>query len=132
MENLPEELKLEILLRMPIKSLLRSKCVSKSWRSRISHPNFPKLHAQLSPYSQHPTRILITSYPQMKSLDINASLHDDSATLNLDFPPLHPENDIVCFMGSKFSSVESCHCCLQTDLTPSSLQICNPVCLLLS
>ncbi|EYU32636.1 hypothetical protein MIMGU_mgv1a008945mg [Erythranthe guttata] len=35
-----------ILLKLPSKSLLRFKTVSKSWRSTISDPNFAKIHPQ--------------------------------------------------------------------------------------
>ena len=38
-----EDILTEILLRLPIRSLLRSKCVSKDWRSLISDPRFVKL-----------------------------------------------------------------------------------------
>lgn len=38
--NIPTEIIIEILLRLPVKSLLRFRCVSKLWRSSISHPKF--------------------------------------------------------------------------------------------
>ncbi|KAI9080066.1 hypothetical protein K1719_037999 [Acacia pycnantha] len=101
MENgVPEELKLEILLRLPVRSLVSLKCVSKSWRSIISNPNFAKLHLQLSNYSQYPNRIFLPTSPQMKSIDINTSLDNDSDTLNLIFPPPIKSHSQVCIMGS--------------------------------
>lgn len=45
--GLPHELIVEILLRLPIRSLLRFKCVSTSWRSLISNPHFTKSHFDL-------------------------------------------------------------------------------------
>ncbi|KAI9087850.1 hypothetical protein K1719_030180 [Acacia pycnantha] len=87
---------------MPIKSLLRLKCVSKSWHSRISNPNFAKLHLQLSNYSQHPNRILLTSCPHhLSSIDINTSLHDDSDTINLNFPPFKPHDKVRIFCSCR-------------------------------
>lgn len=46
--GLSEDLTLEILLRLPLKSLGRFKCVSKTWRSLISNPKFAKFRLQFS------------------------------------------------------------------------------------
>lgn len=42
--NLPEELVAEILLKLPVKSLLRFKCVCKSWYALIKGANFVNQH----------------------------------------------------------------------------------------
>jgi hypothetical protein len=42
--ELPEELVLEILIRLPVKSLRCFKCVSKAWRTEISDPSFILSH----------------------------------------------------------------------------------------
>ncbi|KAK7338951.1 hypothetical protein VNO77_19585 [Canavalia gladiata] len=47
--NIPNDLLVEILSHLPVKSLLRFQCTSKSWKSLISHPKFIKLHLQKSP-----------------------------------------------------------------------------------
>ncbi|GER45171.1 F-box and associated interaction domains-containing protein, partial [Striga asiatica] len=54
--NLSEELIREILLRLPAKSLLRFRCVSKSWFSLISNYNFVKAHFQFSTESSTKSR----------------------------------------------------------------------------
>ncbi|XP_039003925.1 F-box protein CPR1-like [Hibiscus syriacus] len=42
--DLPRELFLEILLRLPVESLIRCKCVCKYWYTLISNPKFIELH----------------------------------------------------------------------------------------
>ncbi|KAK9012594.1 hypothetical protein V6N11_040639 [Hibiscus sabdariffa] len=42
--DLPRELFLEILLRLPVESLMRCKCVCKYWYALISNPKFIELH----------------------------------------------------------------------------------------
>jgi F-box interacting protein len=75
---LPHELIIQILLRLPVKSLIRFKCLCKSWFSLITHdPQFANSPFQLT--AATPTcRILFISTPD---------LHDDfaSVSLNLHF-----------------------------------------------
>ncbi|KAK1678622.1 hypothetical protein QYE76_039470 [Lolium multiflorum] len=61
--ELPEELVLEILVRLPVKSLRRFKCVSKAWRTTISGPYFIRSHLQFSAsrWEQNPS-LLITPH----------------------------------------------------------------------
>ncbi|KAI9128862.1 hypothetical protein K1719_000345 [Acacia pycnantha] len=92
MENLPNELRTEILFYLPIKSLASLKCVSKSWRSLISEPNFPKMHFQRSPqHYTHRFPYFVHSdhdhtHLRMRAIDFNASPRDDSAAISFDFP----------------------------------------------
>ncbi|XP_058775721.1 F-box/kelch-repeat protein At3g23880-like [Vicia villosa] len=46
--QLPEELIIEILLRLPVRSLHQFKCISKLWKTLISDPQFVKRHLQIS------------------------------------------------------------------------------------
>jgi len=45
---LPEELTSDILSRLTVKDLMQLKCVSKSWKTLISDPNFIKMHLNRS------------------------------------------------------------------------------------
>jgi len=76
---LPNELIILILLRLPVKSLIRFKCVCKSWFSLISDPHFANSHFQLKA-ATHSHRIMFrTPTSEIRSVDLEASLHNDSA-----------------------------------------------------
>ncbi|XP_057436194.1 F-box/kelch-repeat protein At3g23880-like [Lotus japonicus] len=87
---LPHELIVEILLRLPVRSLVRFKSVCTAWRSLISNPQFGKSHFDLAASPTH--RLLRERFnnfdiSEIESFDLKASLHDDSAVVNLKFPP---------------------------------------------
>ncbi|XP_015872919.2 F-box/kelch-repeat protein At3g23880 [Ziziphus jujuba] len=42
--DVPDDIVVDILRRLPVKSLVRFRCVSKSWRSLISDPTFVRTH----------------------------------------------------------------------------------------
>ncbi|XP_026442972.1 F-box/kelch-repeat protein At3g23880-like [Papaver somniferum] len=54
MSNIPEEVYLEILYRVPVKSTFLCKCVCKSWLSLISTPDFVKMHLNVSIQKNNP------------------------------------------------------------------------------
>lgn len=60
-KDLPMELVTEVLARLPVKSLLRFRCVWKAWCCLISSPDFASLH--LSRYHNHDdhTRFLVAT-----------------------------------------------------------------------
>ncbi|XP_027352266.1 F-box/kelch-repeat protein At3g06240-like [Abrus precatorius] len=83
--TLPHELIVEILLRLPVISLLRFKSVCKSWLSLISNPQFAKSQFDLAAPQTH--RLLLRStHFYIESIDVDASLHDDSAIAYLPLP----------------------------------------------
>ncbi|KAJ9551582.1 hypothetical protein OSB04_015627 [Centaurea solstitialis] len=55
MEELPAELKIDILLRLPVKTIIHCKLVCKKWRDLVSDSSFVNLHLSKS----HPTGLVI-------------------------------------------------------------------------
>lgn len=79
-----EDLLNEILLRLPVKSLMRFKCVSKNWLAHISNPYFCHSHTlhQYNPPHPFPSALLVT--PKIscnRSRLIVPSTSSDSDTL---------------------------------------------------
>lgn len=67
--NLPDDLLTLVLLRLPIHFLLRSRCVSKSWRDLIDSPHFTNLRSR----------------PTTSSSEIVVGLSDQSTFFTLEF-----------------------------------------------
>uniref|UniRef100_A0A0D9WMC3 F-box domain-containing protein n=1 Tax=Leersia perrieri TaxID=77586 RepID=A0A0D9WMC3_9ORYZ len=53
---IPEEIVEQILLRLPVKSIVRFRSVCKSWQSMIADPRFTRLHLQ---FHQSTTSMLL-------------------------------------------------------------------------
>ncbi|EYU45554.1 hypothetical protein MIMGU_mgv1a022804mg, partial [Erythranthe guttata] len=117
--NLPEEIMEEILHNLPIKSLLRFKCVSKSWLFTISSKAFIKEHLKRSIAEDEEKRGLtdLTNHKlifKYESSDrrTNAPLSynlgscclvnkpEITPTLNIDIPMPTPNACLVNIMGS--------------------------------
>ncbi|KAK9285776.1 hypothetical protein L1049_024977 [Liquidambar formosana] len=82
MPNLPNEIVFDILSRLPVRSLLRFRCVCKSWNALISDPHFVKTHLNRATTSDNNTyqqsqRILILS-ETVQSMDFETSSGDPS------------------------------------------------------
>lgn len=61
-DNLPSDLLIEILVRLPVKSLVRFTCVSKQWYSLISNPNFISTHLNHSLSISNDNRLLLVKH----------------------------------------------------------------------
>ncbi|KAL3506371.1 hypothetical protein ACH5RR_031753 [Cinchona calisaya] len=89
--NIPDELIFEVLTYLPVKSLVRFKCVSKSWHILISSPQFIKNHLAKSrendEYAHHRV-IFHTLEPNLKQCCINSVLHAplDIESIDVDDP----------------------------------------------
>ncbi|KAM7502980.1 hypothetical protein LguiB_001884 [Lonicera macranthoides] len=97
-DYIPPELIVNILSWLPPRSLLRFRCVCKSWCSLISSPNFIDIHThQLNASSNHNNRILAMRLPprgvsyrnEVYSLDIDSEVlrvDDESVGIDCPFP----------------------------------------------
>ncbi|KAL6204756.1 hypothetical protein ACLB2K_022023 [Fragaria x ananassa] len=92
-EFFDDEIISEILARLPVKSVVRFRCVSKWWSALISDPYFTKKHLSYSKegITENTSRLLYSLYPP-QSLDYEALKdlkdHSDCSFANrvLDFP----------------------------------------------
>ncbi|KAK7411794.1 hypothetical protein VNO78_03234 [Psophocarpus tetragonolobus] len=100
--TLPKEVIEKILLRLSVRSLLRLKCVCKSWLSIISDPHFAKSHSDVTVAS--PQRVLVKFPDHCRTLDIEAPLnHDSEVRIPVPSPslsPQHPHPHHVDVVGS--------------------------------
>ena len=95
---LTEDLIVEILSWVPVKSLMRFRCVSKSWNSLIFHPAFVKLHLQHQRASKNTHLLLRCRRDSMLNLSdefigpcsIRGLLENPSSTVDDACHQLHP------------------------------------------
>ncbi|KAK3204786.1 hypothetical protein Dsin_018832 [Dipteronia sinensis] len=118
MSILYSELIVDILLRLPVKSLCRFRCVSKSWLVLINNPRFVKMHL-----AQTRRRRLVVSAWSLYSVDIETifSNDDNIAAVEIDFPrsKLNHEIDSLLCIGS-------CNGLLCVLTEPNDLVVYNP------
>ncbi|KAK9938560.1 hypothetical protein M0R45_015289 [Rubus argutus] len=66
-----EDLRTEILSRLPVKSVVRCRCVCKAWRALISHPLFVEKYTGRRTKSKSSFRLLLPIFP-LRSVDYEA------------------------------------------------------------
>ncbi|TXG52848.1 hypothetical protein EZV62_022017 [Acer yangbiense] len=122
MSNLPRELIIDILLRLPVKSLCRFKCISKKWRFLISHPLFVKWHLSRTQTLGRRIRLLGDSRTDLFSVELETvSGNDDKISLlGLEFPGRQPD-DTRCLR-----CIDSCNGLLGIVNEDGDLFVYNP------
>ncbi|CAN4085866.1 unnamed protein product [Withania somnifera] len=123
---LPPEIISEILVRLPVKSLLRMRCVSKSWLSLTSSVQFIRTHLKISikkqDFAGH--RLLFNSSNEYSlkfyTCSLNAIMYQESPHIpdELDFPCKEP------FVY--YNIVGSCNGLFCIDGGPHHLFLWNP------
>nr|KYP49791.1 F-box/kelch-repeat protein At3g23880 family [Cajanus cajan] len=117
---LPDELIQEILLRVPVKFLLQFRCVSKSWKTLISNPQFVKEHLDGTSSDLTHQRLLspmVTDPFKMTSCCVESLFQDPST----------PAESTCFMMSDEFSILGTCHglLCL-FNIRLRSIQLWNP------
>ncbi|KAI3432170.1 uncharacterized protein J3R85_007575 [Psidium guajava] len=112
MPNFGEDIETLILLRLPVKSLLRFKCVCKRWSSLISTPQFAKTHLEIAASS--PRILLATNPPQSVNCE---SLRDDDHAGHEGMPLTQLQSPIEAPAGCRAHVVGYCNglVCLEYD-----------------
>lgn len=78
LHHVPEEIIEEILCNLPVKNLLRFKCVSKQWRSSISGKQFINRHlAKISSSTDHHNDITSSSYTLVSTTAVSGRVLSD-------------------------------------------------------
>ncbi|OMP03626.1 hypothetical protein COLO4_10296 [Corchorus olitorius] len=100
--NLPQELLLEILVRLPVQDLVKSTAVCKSWNSVIKNPNFISTHLGKTISSTNSRRLLLFRLCSMEKRRVieKYSLRLDNENVD-EYKQLH-------FPSNKFRSVGTC------------------------
>ncbi|XP_050902897.1 F-box/kelch-repeat protein At3g23880-like [Lathyrus oleraceus] len=119
-QSLPEDLILETLLRLPVRSLLQLKCVCKLWKTLISDSEFAKRHLQrltMDPSITNPQFIIGRGDAKVTSFPVKPLLEN----------PSEPTEAVEFSMEHRFSILGSCNglVCL-LDIDQGYVRLWNP------
>ncbi|KAL7178001.1 hypothetical protein ACSBR2_031206 [Camellia fascicularis] len=116
---LPHQIILNILSRLPVKSLLRSKLVCKEWRHSISTPQFTKLHLSQSQLTTtHHVALLESRNPPSSIALRSIESHSDESVIEIhnSFKYAYPNSKII----------SSCNGLLLIALSQKTFIVWNP------
>ncbi|KAK4259402.1 hypothetical protein QN277_005740 [Acacia crassicarpa] len=108
MPFLPEEIIRNILIQLPVKTLIRSRCVCKHWKNLIRCPSFISDHLHHSTTHQNPSLILQRRYESydLWLLDCKMQLHEVNIAPLLDSPNpfqiVGSSNGLLCVKVSRY------------------------------
>ncbi|KAL7612412.1 hypothetical protein Lser_V15G08624 [Lactuca serriola] len=124
--DIPDNILHNILVRLPAKSLLRFRCVSRHWNRLITDPYFMKSRSR---------RMIILPTSPLHLIDDNVSTNDqDHSIVKLPFPFRHQEGTDVTVVGT-FNGIvllvlsdqfQNPHMILYNPLTRASKEIPDP------
>ncbi|KAI3441440.1 F-box domain-containing protein [Psidium guajava] len=106
--DLPQEILIQILVKLPVKSLVRCRCVSRSWDALVTDPSFVSLHLRHAMASHDHSVVLLRHYSLTQHKERNTLYLDGESFLEhqeLEFPLTTNEtyylagscNGLLCF-----------------------------------
>lgn len=121
--NLVHDVIIQILLRLPVKSLCRFKSVCKYWHFLISDPHFVRMHLNLATRNNcincQRWRLCLTSFSLPSVYSVGYEAYDKAVAAKLDYPLKTDCYDEVKFIGS-------CNGLLCVASEPGILLLINP------
>ncbi|KAK4397699.1 F-box protein [Sesamum angolense] len=118
-----EEVLINILARLPVKTVVACKIVAKHWLKLISEPQFPVL--QLT-WSRRKLKYIICPYPEDTDIITHLSLDGGNGKISQTLPLSGFENicspEMFCFMNGLICSVDE-----DDDLNEVNVRIFNPI-----
>uniref|UniRef100_A0A5B7BCA3 Putative F-box and associated interaction domains-containing protein isoform 1 n=1 Tax=Davidia involucrata TaxID=16924 RepID=A0A5B7BCA3_DAVIN len=128
--DFPDHIIMDILTRLPLKTILNCRCVCTSWRNIISDPHFTKLHLSVSPaVLMFPIKSYENLYVVVDSVEAYSigvgGLNDDVVRVpDNAFLKFNPKFDIP-----DLQVLSSCNglICLYEPRTYNPYYICNPM-----
>lgn len=107
-DYIPDDIIADVLLRLPIDSLLRFRCVSKSWRGLIDSSDFGKMHSRTSisvtPKSNQDMKIVaLTDRGAFSVLEFDPNNCSIASAKQLNYPPNNDRGshgDVIQLIGS--------------------------------
>ncbi|KAJ9536601.1 hypothetical protein OSB04_un000250 [Centaurea solstitialis] len=133
MENLPEEVTVDILSRLPVKTIIHCKCVCKKWRNLVNDSYFINLHLYRSPggfmvyHDQHildrDTSSILKWVEIEDGLDRHSLHHEPVIDFDLNGYLAAPIPSTMIPVGS----VNGLICIWQFGFNVDNIYICNPI-----
>ncbi|KAJ0714020.1 putative F-box domain-containing protein [Helianthus annuus] len=99
-DNIPFELQVEIIKRVPVKSLLQFRSVSMQWKSLIDSPEFITHHTLNQTQPQH----LLVRYTERSEIKYVSIVDDDSFPLHKFSPTVSPTAKLLAHIRMVASS----------------------------
>ncbi|KAJ0727430.1 putative F-box domain-containing protein [Helianthus annuus] len=122
-DNIPIELQSEIIKRVPVKSLLQFRSVSKRWKSLIESSEFIADHSVNQTQPHH----LLLRYTERSELKYVSIVDDDSFPQHKFFPTVPPTAKLLKYNRMNYSSHGLvCLCGFVHDLKKHLIVLWNP------